>query len=201
MVAGTPALAGGVVVGGGIDLAILACLNNQGSDFQMMTPVGYPVTYDPTAVLVAPSANGGVWSLSSRWDPPSQEDVPYDLKASALQPFASQSAMVLRYIDLTKSPAPILTNPQPVSLQALSGNYEATLNLSGVNFAEGMYLAFGGNQIPLTLTSPTTASIKYAAPGVAIPVLEPALLAGNFSGQPVARSMLRCCFRTPGRIR
>ncbi|HTR39905.1 MAG TPA: hypothetical protein VMH80_28730 [Bryobacteraceae bacterium] len=133
----------------------LGCLNDTASDFVLVTPVASGL--ENVAALVAPSSNGGIWSVQSAGD--NSDEVPDDLLASAFQPLPPASGsnhIVLRYIDLGTA-TPVMVSPSPLELIAGAGSAGQLLN--GRNFAEGMYLDLGGQAVPLTPTSSTSAIV------------------------------------------
>jgi hypothetical protein len=133
----------------------LGCLNDQGSDFTLVTPVASGSVSSITA-FVAPSQKGGAWSLQSTQN---SNEVSDDLVATSLQPVPSMSGtdyVVLRYVDLGIA-SPEMVSPLPLELPA--GTLTTTEYLFGRNFVTGMYLDLDGQSVPLVATGSTAATV------------------------------------------
>jgi hypothetical protein len=149
----------------------LGCLNDQGNDFKLLTPVATMPETNPIA-FVAASKNGGVWSLSSTL---TDNEVPSDLFATSFQyipPVGGPDRLILRYVDLNPA-IPVMISPSPLELTAGLGPISQFL--FGRNFTLGMHLDVGGQSVPLVAISSAAATVDANQPV--------SLTAGQYAGR------------------
>jgi hypothetical protein len=133
----------------------LGCLNDEASDFALVTPVASG-SVSVTTAFVTPSQKGGVWSLQSTLN---SNEVSNDLIATSLQPVPPVSGtnyVVLRYVDLGVA-SPQMVSPVPLELPA--GSLTAAEYIFGRNFVTGMYLDLDDQTVPLVAFDATAATI------------------------------------------